>query len=152
MHSLAISLYKSKSMMTDYRPRKHYNKLPFWEGLALSYIIITLKLFLGLNDNTERWVSLIHPKVPSSVGSLIVFELCTCCMFVTNLNLNIPGPTYFLNNLRHNTLNYGFNVWFCKICSHYLRKKYQYFTIHCFNFIFGNLSGFFYLQHSSDSV
>ena len=40
--------------MTIYKPVKNFNRIVFWEGMAMSYIIVALKLIFGLDDHTER--------------------------------------------------------------------------------------------------
>ncbi|KAK3590264.1 hypothetical protein CHS0354_041342 [Potamilus streckersoni] len=57
MHGFVIGLVQCQNFTWQYKPVLLNHRLPFWEGMAMSYIIITLKLLLGLDDTTERMIS-----------------------------------------------------------------------------------------------
>ncbi|KAL3864397.1 hypothetical protein ACJMK2_006084 [Sinanodonta woodiana] len=57
MHGYVMGLVQCQDFTWQYKPELLNQRLPFWEGMAMSYIIITLKLLLGLDDTTERMIS-----------------------------------------------------------------------------------------------
>ncbi|WAR22461.1 hypothetical protein MAR_016435 [Mya arenaria] len=54
IHGYAANILHATFPTTAYELNEKRKKLPFWEGMAMASIILTLKLFLGVNDSTER--------------------------------------------------------------------------------------------------
>ncbi|XP_052773783.1 TATA box-binding protein-associated factor RNA polymerase I subunit B-like [Mya arenaria] len=57
IHGYAANILHATFPTTAYELNEKRKKLPFWEGMAMASIILTLKLFLGVNDSTERLMS-----------------------------------------------------------------------------------------------
>ena len=80
-----MNMYRQHPPVTTYRPIKNFNRIIFWEGMAMSYIIVALKLIFGLDDHTERFVKF----VVSFIIYLRVMNLLVLLFQTASFGLNL---------------------------------------------------------------
>ncbi|KAK7474319.1 hypothetical protein BaRGS_00034454 [Batillaria attramentaria] len=70
MHALVVNLYARMPVNVAYRPgRPISSSVPNVDAVCMAYIFVMLKIIFGLNDFTERQLSLYTQKVQTSLGT-----------------------------------------------------------------------------------